>query len=67
MKHLVCECGGKTKTVRVTTRHFRAGLTFTLHDVEAEECPQCGERYFHASTIRQLDKKIDRQLATTDQ
>jgi YgiT-type zinc finger domain-containing protein len=59
MKHVNCECGGKTKTVRVPAKHYRAGTTFQFEDVEAEQCPGCGEIYFSAKTLRELDRKVD--------
>jgi hypothetical protein len=31
---------------------------YIVENVEAEVCAECGERYFHASTLDRIDKMI---------
>ncbi len=57
---MICDnCGGKTKTRRVTKHHLRKKRLFIVENVVAEVCPDCGERYFHATTLDAIDKLLD--------
>ena len=64
VNHLKCiNCGGETVTVKVTKTHFRHGQKFKMRGVEAEECVECGTRYFSAKTLKKLDREIDAKVA----
>jgi len=53
---MICEfCGGKTKKRRVRRQHWLKGRLYIVEDVEAEVCVECGERYFHATTLDAID------------
>jgi YgiT-type zinc finger domain-containing protein len=51
-------CGGKMKRQQVTMNYVRRGRKFTFSDVEAEVCQKCGERYFAAATLNNLDRQL---------
>ena len=54
---MLCEfCSGKTKKRKVKRQHWLKGRLYIVEDVEAEVCKECGERYFHASTLDAIDK-----------
>ena len=51
-----CEfCGGETRPKKVTRQHWLRERLFIVKDVEAEVCTECGERYFHATTLDKID------------
>jgi YgiT-type zinc finger domain-containing protein len=56
---MTCEfCGGKTRKKRVTRQHWLQGKLYIVENVEAEVCPECGERYFHAKTLDAIDQYL---------
>jgi YgiT-type zinc finger domain-containing protein len=56
---MTCEfCGGKTRKKRVTRQHWLQGKLYIVENVEAEVCPECGERYFHAKTLDEIDRYL---------
>ncbi len=56
---MICEfCAGETGTRRVRKQHFLDGKLYLVENVEAEVCPECGERYFHAATLDAADRII---------
>jgi YgiT-type zinc finger domain-containing protein len=58
---VICEyCGGKTIKRKVRKVHWLQQQLYIVDDVEAEVCQECGERYYHATTL----DAIDRMLAT---
>lgn len=56
-------CGGQMARERVTKVHRYHGVEQTFKNVEAEVCQQCGERYFHARTLKELDQMIAEEAA----
>jgi YgiT-type zinc finger domain-containing protein len=57
-----CEfCSGETVPRRVRKQHWLKGRLYIIENVEAEVCPQCGERYFHARTLDKIDAVIQGQ------
>lgn len=55
-----CEfCGGETVKRRVRKTHWHQGRLYLVEDVEAEVCSQCGERYYHATTLDALDRILE--------
>jgi len=55
-----CEfCGGKTIKKKVKRQHWLHGKLYIIEDVEAEVCSECGERYFHAKTLDELDRFLE--------
>lgn len=56
---MICDfCGGRTKSRRVTKQHRLDGSLYIVENVEAEVCPECGERYFHAKTLDAIDSML---------
>ncbi len=57
-----CEyCNSDTKHKKVRKQHWFNGRLYIVENVEAEVCPECGERYYHATTLDKID-----QLITSD-
>jgi YgiT-type zinc finger domain-containing protein len=47
-----CEfCNGQPTKKKVTKHHWLDGRLYVVENVQAEVCTECGERYFHASTL----------------
>ena len=56
---MTCEfCGGQTEKRKVKRQHWLHGKLYIVENVDAEVCSQCGERYFHATTLDALDKLL---------
>lgn len=54
-----CEfCNSETTRKKVRKSHWFKGSLYIVEDVEAQVCKECGERYFHATTLDEIDKKI---------
>ncbi len=57
-----CEnCNGDTVSRRVRKQHWHKGRLYIIENVEAEVCPECGERYFHAAVLDKIDALIQGQ------
>jgi YgiT-type zinc finger domain-containing protein len=55
-----CEfCSGETVTRRVRKQHWHGKRLYLVENVEAEVCQECGERYYHASTLDKIDATIE--------
>lgn len=53
---MVCDfCGGQTKTKKVKRSHWLDQHLYIIQGVDAEVCTECGERYFHARTLDEID------------
>ena len=64
---MTCEfCGGKTAKKTVKKQHWLKGKLYIIENVEAEVCTQCGERYFHATTLDAIDKLLESDHEVTD-
>jgi len=54
---MICEfCNGKTVKKRVKKQHWLGGKLYIIENVEAEVCPECGERYYHAKILEKIDR-----------
>jgi YgiT-type zinc finger domain-containing protein len=54
-----CEyCGAQTIHKKVRKQHWLKGKLYIVENVDAEVCPECGERYFHATTLDKIDNMI---------
>lgn len=54
-----CEfCNSETKRKKVRKQHWFKGKLYIVENVDAEVCKECGERYFHASTLDRIDNMI---------
>lgn len=56
---MICEfCEGRTLKKKVKRQHWLDGKLYIVENVEAEVCSECGERYFHAITLDQIDRLL---------
>ena len=56
MKELECEyCGGVIQTKKVTVEYWYEGKLVIIRDMPVGVCEECGERYYEAATLEQLD------------
>lgn len=54
-----CEfCGSQTTHKRVRRQHWLNGRLYIVENVVAEVCRDCGERFFHATTLDRIDELI---------
>ena len=54
-----CElCSAGTAIRLVKKQHWFKGRLYIVENVEAEVCPECGERYFHATVLDAIDRMI---------
>ena len=61
---MICEfCGGQTRKKRVKRQHWLRGRLYIVENVEAEVCIECGERYFHATTLDKIDQFLSAEHA----
>ncbi len=57
---MICDfCQGETKPRCVKKRHSYKGRLYVVENVMAEVCQQCGERYFHAKTLDEIDRLLE--------
>ena len=56
---MTCEfCNSDTMLKKVRKQHWFKGKLYIIENVDAEVCEECGERYFHASTLDRIDEMI---------
>ena len=54
-----CElCNADTVGKKVKKQHWLKGRLYIVENVDAEVCSECGERYFHATTLDRIDQMI---------
>jgi YgiT-type zinc finger domain-containing protein len=54
-----CEfCDSETAAKKVKKHHWLSGRLYIVENVDAEVCPECGERYFHATTLDKINQMI---------
>jgi YgiT-type zinc finger domain-containing protein len=57
---MICEfCGGQTVKRKVRKVHWLRQRLYIIDDVEAEVCRECGERYYHATTLDAIDQLLE--------
>ncbi|MBC8448444.1 MAG: YgiT-type zinc finger protein [Chloroflexi bacterium] len=57
---MICEfCGGETVSKKVRKIHWFRRKLYIVDDVEAEVCRECGERYYHATTLDAIDQLLE--------
>lgn len=57
--NMICEfCGGETQTKKVKRQHWLQNQIYIVENMEAEVCKECGERYFHATTLDSIDRYL---------
>lgn len=56
---MICEsCGGETRKKRVKRQHWLRGRLYLVENIDAEVCKECGEQYFHATTLDDIDRYL---------
>jgi YgiT-type zinc finger domain-containing protein len=45
-------------TKKVKRQQWLCGRLYIIENVEAEVCTECGERYFHATTLDAIDQYL---------
>lgn len=56
---MICEfCQGHTVSKKVKRQHWLEGKLYIVENVDAEVCLECGERYFHATTLDAIDRLL---------
>ncbi len=64
---MICEfCGNRTTVKKVKKQHWLHGKLYLVENVKAEVCPECGERYFHATTIDEIDRLLEAKHEVKD-
>ena len=54
-----CEfCGGETLGKHVRKSHLLHRKLYIIKDAIAEVCQECGERYYHATTLDAIDQML---------
>ena len=55
---MICDiCGKRGARVRRTTRTFGSGRSaFLIEGVPLVRCPNCGESYFTADTLKEIER-----------
>jgi len=57
--NIICEfCDGQTMPKKVKRQHWLHGKLYIVENVDAEVCTECGERYFHARTLDEIDRLL---------
>ena len=57
---MICEfCGDQTAKRKVRKVHWFKHRLYIIDDVEAEVCQECGERYYHATTLDAIDLLLE--------
>lgn len=57
---MICEfCGNETIHKKVRKMHWFQRQLYIVDDVEAEVCRECGERYYHATTLDAIDQLLE--------
>ena len=68
MEQDFCEyCGAQLGQVEklVTVYRHRQDQHFIFQEVPARVCPRCGERYFSAQVVREMDRLMETPAAQT--
>lgn len=57
---MICEfCKGSTKKKKVKRQYWLHGVLYIVENIEAEVCTECGERYFHAQVLDEIDRLLE--------
>jgi YgiT-type zinc finger domain-containing protein len=51
-------CNSETHLKKVRKQHWFQGKLYIVENVDAQVCDECGERYFHATTLDAIDRLI---------
>jgi YgiT-type zinc finger domain-containing protein len=64
---MTCEfCSGKTIKKKVKRQHWLHGKLYIVENVAADVCSECGERYFYAKTLDEIDRLFETSHEVAD-
>ncbi len=64
---MICEfCNGQTVQKKVKKQHWLHGRLYIVENVKAEICLECGERYFQAKTLDEIDSLLEAEHEVKD-
>ena len=64
---MTCEfCNGKTIKKKVKRQHWLHGKLYIVENVAADVCSECGERYFYAKTLDEIDRLLETSHEVAD-
>ena len=62
-----CEfCEGKTKPKKIKMQHWMGDKLFIVENVACEVCAECGEKYFHAKTLDEINQFLSGEHAVKE-
>jgi YgiT-type zinc finger domain-containing protein len=57
---MICEfCGGETTLQKVNKLHSHREQQRLIKNVPARVCQKCGEHYYHAKVLDEIDRLLD--------
>ncbi len=57
---MICEfCNGETVEKKVKRLHWHKKQLYIVENVPAQVCRECGERYFHAQVLDEIDLMLE--------
>ena len=57
---MICEfCGSEMIEKKVKRLHWFNKKLYIVENVPAQVCVECGERYFHAQTLDEIDRMLE--------
>ena len=57
---MICEfCGCETIEKKVKRLHWYNKKLYIVENVPTQVCTECGERYFHAQVLDEIDRMLD--------
>jgi len=60
---MICDfCGGRTTLRKVKKHHWLKKRLYIIEKCPAETCRECGERYFHATTLDAIDRMLGKNI-----
>ena len=64
---MICEfCNSQTVQKKVRKQNWLNGRLYIVENVYAEVCLECGERYFHAKTLDEIDRLLEAEHEVKD-
>lgn len=64
---MICEfCSNETVEKKVKRLHWHNKKLYIVENVPAQVCRACGERYFHATDLDEIDRMIETGFAVKE-
>ena len=57
----ICSFGGKSDIVKKKVQYIykKEDKFMVINNVPCDECSYCGERYYHADVLKQIEREFD--------